>query len=356
MIQRVQKASEDYKEIDDFLEENGIRSFLLVCNHSISYLNINSYFENLERRTGIKALKFQNFKPNPLYESVLEGIRAFRENGCQGIIAVGGGSAMDVAKCIRLYSSCDIRMLAVPTTAGSGSEATKYAVIYYKDEKQSVTHDSMIPDTVIMDGSVLQSLPLYQKKSAVLDALCHCIESFWSVNSTKESQKYSAAAIEMILNNRERYLADDSSVNESMLYAAHLAGRAINVTQTTAGHAMCYKLTGLYGIAHGHAASLCVKELWPWMLQNTDRCADLRGKEYLQTVFEELARLFGCTDVMSGAVKFQMIVEEMNMYRPVIKGNLDILCSSVNPVRLKNNPVKLTKGDIDILYRRILAE
>lgn len=92
------------------------------------------------------------------------------------------------------------------------------------------------------------------------------------------------------------------------------------------------------------------------MLQNTDRCADLRGKEYLQTVFEELARLFGCTDVMSGAVKFQMIVEEMNMYRPVIKGNLDILCSSVNPVRLKNNPVKLTEGDIDILYRRILAE
>ena len=82
----------------------------------------------------------------------------------------------------------DIPFLAMPTTAGTGSEATRYAVIYYDGKKQSVTHDSVVPDVAILEPKVLKTLPLYQKKCTMMDALCQGIESWWSMNSTDESK------------------------------------------------------------------------------------------------------------------------------------------------------------------------
>ena len=146
----------------------------------------------------------------------------------------------------------------MPTTAGTGSEATRYAVIYFDGEKQSISDYSCIPSAVLMDASVLKTLPIYQKKSTMMDAFCHAIESYWSVNSSEESRQYSRRAIQLIMENKDLYIGNDETGNTQMLKAAHLAGKAINLTQTTAGHAMCYKLTSLYGIAHGHAAALCV--------------------------------------------------------------------------------------------------
>ena len=116
-------------------------------------------------------------------------------------------------------------------------------------------------------------MPLYQKKATTLDALSHAIESYWSINSNDESKKYSMEAIKIILNNFNKYLDGDNSVNKDMLYAANLAGKAINITATTAGHAMCYKLTSLYNIAHGHAAMLVNSELLPYMMDNIDKCS-----------------------------------------------------------------------------------
>ena len=91
--------------------------------------------------------------------------------------------------------------MAMPTTAGTGSEATKYAVIYYNGEKQSINDESIIPSTVLFDSSILDSLPSYQKKATVLDAFSHSIESMWSINSTKESKEYSKEALTLIIEN-----------------------------------------------------------------------------------------------------------------------------------------------------------
>ena len=187
------------------------------------------------------VVRFSDFKPNPLYDSVVEGVELFKKENCDSIFAVGGGSAMDVAKCIKLYSNMpgdgkdgawlrekivpnEIPFLAMPTTAGTGSEATRYAVIYYGGEKQSITSESFIPATVLMDPNSLKTLPLYQKKATMCDALCHSIESFWSVNSTEESRKYSAEAIREVLANMEGYLANREEANAGMLMAAHKAG------------------------------------------------------------------------------------------------------------------------------------
>ena len=356
--------------MDNYFAENNTRKILLVCDTSISFLKLNHYFETLEEKIGTKVVRFSDFSPNPLYESVVKGVELFNEETCDLIVAVGGGSAMDVAKCIKLYANMDpscnyleqeiipnsIRILAVPTTAGTGSEATRYAVIYYKGEKQSVADYSCIPDTVLMDASVFKTLPLYQKKATMLDAFCHAIEAYWSVNATAESQAYSKEAIQLILANRKLYLENDNAGNENMLQAANIAGKAINITQTTAGHAMCYKLTSLYGIAHGHAAALCVVKLWPFMLQNIEKCIDPRGEEYLQDVFNEIAEAMGCDDSWEAAESFNQIVAELELEIPKAKEeDYLLLKTSVNPVRLKNNPIRLAEEDIEELYHSILA-
>lgn len=370
MKQKVLFASRNYVELDAYFKENGIRTILLVCGKSISSLRINQYFETLEVREGIKVVRFMDFQPNPLYESVVKGVDIFLENNCDSIVAVGGGSAIDVAKCIKLYLNMDsrinyleqiivpneVRLLAVPTTAGSGSEATRFAVIYYNGEKQSVAHESCIPETVLMDADVLKSLPEYQKKATMMDAFCHAVESFWSVNSTEESKDYSREAIQLILENKDSYLKNEEIGNVNMLRAANIAGRAINITQTTAGHAMCYKLTGLYGISHGHAAALCVVELWKYMLDHLEQCIDSRGKEYLENIFGKIAEAMGCETIESAIVFLNEFINGLDLRVPKINNikDLEILKLSVDPVRLKNNPVRLETEDIAVIYQKIL--
>lgn len=352
-----------YEELDTYLGEK----VLLVCDSSIKFLKINEYFNGKRN-----IVRFSDFVPNPLYESVVEGVDIFHKEGCDTIVAVGGGSAMDVAKCIKLYSNMnseenylkqkivpnDIPLIAVPTTAGTGSEATRYAVIYYKGEKQSIADESCIPSVVLFDTSVLETLPLYQKKATMMDAMCHSIESFWSVNSTDDSKKYSKEAISLIISNYKEYIAGDNSKNELMLKASHIAGKAINITQTTAGHAMSYKLTSLFKIAHGHAAALCVKGIWPFMVEHTGKCIDTRGEEYLKDTFDEIAEAMGCSCVEEAIEKFRNMVDELELSIPenVIEEDYEVLKNSVNPVRLKNNPVALSIEDIDAIYHDILGE
>lgn len=371
--QTILRAPENYEGLDKFFEENGIHSIFLVCDRSLEYLRLNDYIDGLEDRCGIKVFKFSDFEPNPKYESVREGVRLFRDSSCNCIVAIGGGSAIDVAKCIKLYSSseCDgadgsylkqpivenkVKLLAIPTTAGTGSEATRYAVVYYEGNKQSITHGSIVPWTVLFDPTVLNTLPDYQKRSCVMDALCHAIESYWSINSTEKSKEYSKQAIRLITQNIDHYLAGDESKYPVMQEAAYVAGKAINITQTTAGHAMCYGLTSKYGISHGHAAALCVRELWPWMLGSpASVCIDERGSKYLKGVYREIAEAFGKADPMDGYREYQDIVDSLDLSHPVgDEADIEELTRTVNATRLSNHPVKLSEDDIRKLYKKIV--
>ena len=358
--QKIIVLSDDYKEFEQYLTGN----VMLVCDNSLQYFKVADYLKDVK-------VKFDDIKPNPTYETVVEGIRLFHENNCDKIIAVGGGSAMDVAKCIKLYSNMDdsvnylkqtivpndVELYAIPTTAGTGSEATRYAVIYFEGEKQSVSDYSCIPSVVFVDASVLATLPEYQKKSTMLDALSHATESFWSVNSTEESRKYSKEAVMKIMQYKDSYMAKDDSCYIEMLKASNIAGKAINITQTTAGHAMCYKLTSLYGIAHGHAAALCVSVLWPYMIDNTDKCIDPRGAEHLNKVWAELAEAYGCNSPKEAVDKFRGIIKELELSIPVPEdGDYEVLKTSVNPVRLKNNPIGLDEETVDRLYHQIMEQ
>ena len=351
----------------------------LVCGRSIRFLRLNDYFSSLEERLGIRVTRFSDYKPNPAYESAVKGTELFRKEGCDCIVAVGGGSAMDVAKCVKLFATLDpsvsyleqsyedngIPFLAVPTTAGTGSEATHFAVIYDGGKKLSVAHESSVPQAVVFDPSVLASLPDYQRRATMMDALCHAIESCWSVKADEKSREIAKEAIWQVLSAKDAYLANAPEGNRDMLLAANLAGKAINLTQTTAGHAMCYRLTGIFGISHGHAAALCVSVLWPFMIKHAGECIDPEGADTLRQVFAELADLWGTLTMQEAAAQFGILVKELGLDTlkkpddetagPVeaSKEVIDELADSVNLQRLKNNPVALTRDEIVFLYKEI---
>ena len=140
-----------------------------------------------------------------------------------------------------------------------------------------------------------------------------------------------------------------------MLEAANIAGKAINITQTTAGHAMCYKLTSLYGIAHGHAAALCVSKLWGYMLNNVNKCIDPRGEKHLEAVFQGIADAMGAKNPDAAVKMFEDICIKFELPQPEVQnGDIDELKNSVNTTRLKNNPVALDIDSIEKIYKQIL--
>lgn len=362
-ISRLSEALEDATKV------------FLVCDSSFPFLNIKEDIENM----GVPHVMFSDFTPNPLYEQVCKGIDLFQITKCDTIVAVGGGSAIDVAKCIKLAVLAEegkasiipplvskrlpidggkIPFIAIPTTAGTGSESTHNAVTYYEGAKQTVTNDGVLPDYAVLEPSVLKTLPLYQKKCTMMDALCQGIESWWSVNSTEESYEYSRKTIELIMANWRKYIFEnDEEASAQIMLAANYGGRAINITATTAAHAMSYKITSLYGLPHGHAVSVCLPGIWEYMIGHIDKCIDNRGQKYLAGIFDKISNSMGCDCPEHAISQFRQMMEDMEMKNPPAKKReeeLIILTTSVNPVRLKNNPVLLSNSVISFLYNSLL--
>lgn len=371
-----QKIINGIAQLPGILQEVGCKKLFLVVDSSYPFLNIKDAIEALPV---MERVMFSDFTPNPLYEQVCNGIELLKSSNCDTILAVGGGSAIDVAKCIKLAVlaeegnaaiipplvstrvACDgakLPFIAIPTTAGTGSESTHNAVMYYEGAKQTVTNDGVLPDYAVLEPSVLKTLPLYQKKCTMMDALCQGIESWWSVNSTEESYDYSRKTIELIMANWRKYIFenDDEAAKQIML-AANYGGRAINITQTTAAHAFSYKITSLYKLPHGHAVAVCLPEIWEYMLGNMDKCIDDRGQEYLSDIFDQISKAMGYENPKEAIAEFRQMMQDMDLKSPVAVNRddeLNVLSTSVNPVRLKNNPVRLGENVILELYSIIV--
>ncbi len=305
---------------------------------------------------------FSDYSSNPKYEEIKKGIEIFKQKKYKTIISIGGGSTIDVAKCIKIFSTMkneydflekkyiynNIKHIAIPTTAGTGSESTGIAVMYYNGEKFSVDHSSILPDNAILDYTLLKSLPDYQKKSTVLDALCQAIESYWSKGATKESKVYAEKCISLILENYEKYLNNDENSYKNILLASNYSGKAINISRTTAAHSMSYKLTTIYGISHGHAVALCLIPIWKLLLEKSKK--DIK----LTDILLQIAKFFETDNISDSIKNFERILNEFRL--PKIKINedeLSILVNSVNVERLKNNPIIFTFNEIENLYKDI---
>ncbi len=372
----MQKIIDGIDKLPGILQEVECRKLFLVIDSSYPFLNIKDVIESLDVE---EKVKFSDFTPNPLYEQVCKGIELLKSSNCDTILAVGGGSAIDVAKCIKLAVLAEdgnaaiipplvsqrlpidgnkIPFIAIPTTAGTGSESTHNAVMYYEGAKQTVTNDGVLPDYAVLEPSVLKTLPLYQKKCTMMDALCQAIESWWSVNSTDESKEYSKKAIELIMANWRKYIFenDDESAAQIML-AANYGGRAINIAQTTAAHAMSYKITSMYKLPHGHAVAVCLPIIWQHMTNHLNEVSDSRGQRYLEKTFYEIAEAMGHDKVRVAIAQFHQMMHDMELGNPKAinkEEELSLLVKSVNPVRLKNNPISLSSETILALYDTIV--
>ena len=160
----------------------------------------------------------------------------------------------------------------------------------------------------------------------------------------------------MILKYGEGYLKNQDLDNSQILIASNLSGKAINITQTTAGHALCYKLTSMFGLSHGHAAAICVLEVWKYMSKNLNNCIDIRGQDYLKNILVEIAKIMSCQGIAESLNFFEQILKNLELEFKIYPDDSKMkeLVSSVNTERLKNTPVYLSKKDIYNIYSNIL--
>lgn len=351
-----------YRAFQEIVEKAGLSKLFLVCGKNVGATPIGRQFVSDKHI----AVVFRDFAPNPSYEDVVHAVSVFQKNQCDGILAIGGGSAMDVGKCVKAFANMPLDILylqqgikenqipcyVIPTTAGTGSEATHFAVIYYEGEKQSVEHPSLTPEVVFMDSALLATLPLYQKKVTMLDALSHCMESFWSVHATEESRKYAKQSLQAILKNYKKFLDGDADAAGAMLSASYYAGKAIDISKTTAAHAMCYKLTKLYDIPHGQAAAICLFYVW----EQTRIQSQQEKNNDLINRLQNIAEIWDCSTVEESILKYRDLLRQLDMCVDINAGagELEILTQSVNIDRLRNHPVLFSQDTIRKMYNNIL--
>lgn len=353
------------KHIPDILSHNRVKKPMIVCGF-YDKLIIRDYLDSL----GYDFTVFSGYSPNPTYDQVLRGVELFREAECDSIISIGGGSAMDTAKNIKLFSVMDkdsdvpyikreygfspIKHLAIPTTSGTGSESTRFSIVYYQGEKFSVKQDCILPDYVILCSELISTVSDFQKKCTMMDAISQCIEAIWNVNTNALCRDYAVRGLRLALDNIDGYLAGDDESLHNMQLAANYSGKAINISQTTAGHAMSYKLSSLYGIPHGYAVALCLIEVWRYMVDSKD--AD--SNELLSTAFEIIDNAMGVDSPYLAIAAYEHILfDVLGLEKIALRDEKDIdeLTKAVNIARLANNPVALDVDDIKCIYKKIFA-
>lgn len=324
---------------------------------------------------GRNVTMFSDFSANPKLEDIEKGIAVYRDVQPDMVIAIGGGSAIDIAKAINMLSVQEGKpaqyiegetpltrggapLVAVPTTAGTGSEATHFAALYIGAKKYSLAHESMLPDYAIVDEALTHSLSPRQTTLSGLDALCQAFESLWSIHATPESQNYAREAMALILSNiRTAVTTPTLESRVAMVRGAHLAGKAINISKTTACHAMSYALTITYNIPHGHAVALTFPELLVFNDQVTDAdVTDTRGVAYVRGVIAEIVHALGVTDAESGASAFRTLMQDVGLTSKlgqlgVHETDIDALVAEMSIERAGNNPRRFTQDDA----RRVLT-
>lgn len=320
---------------------------------------------------------FCDFEVNPKLNDIQRGVDAFKKKSCDFLIGVGGGSVMDMAKSINCFANNPASpfeyltgkktvkkkgklLVAMPTTSGSGSEATHFAVVYMDSIKYSLAHEFLLPDYNIVDPNLTLNIPKEIIASSGIDALSHAIESHWCVNSTDYSKQYSSEAIKLIKNNLIAVF--NKSSNDSigiMAKAAHLAGKAINITKTTASHSISYPLTSHFNISHGHAVALTLPLMLIYNSELTKQdCLDKRGVDYVKKSIKEIVNLLGYNDEGQAQRGLSYLIKSIGLETNLGDlgiSNLEVMIKEgFNHNRVRNNPRLLTENNLRNILGNVL--
>lgn len=329
------------KEILDIIQPEKV--FLLTGKHSYTASGAQKYIEDALQ--DIEVLHYSDFAALPLYEDIMRGVERYKDFAPDLVIAVGGGHVLDIAKAINFLSSKK-PLLAIPTTAGSGSEATQFAVIYKDGVKHSLEDAEILPTFVIVDPTLSFSVPKEIAIPSALDALAQSIESYWSKSSTEESRAYAKEALTLIWGNIVEAIEQRSEeAMTSLSIGAHLAGKAINISKTTACHALSYGLTYHHHVPHGIAVALFLPTLYCYNSKKDDS-------------FSELNHIMGCKSSTDAAAELQTLLARFGIVGlkswGVKESGIPFLVSQVNAKRLGNNPRRITEQDIFTFYKNAI--
>ncbi len=353
------------KKLKKFVKRSSKRNIFLVTGKK-SFFNsgCSVLFKEL---SDFKITKFTDFSTNPNFSDLQKGLNLFKKNECDSLIAIGGGSVMDIGKLIAYLSECKIKdiesiqefskkgirkipLMCIPTTAGSGAESTHFSVLYYKDKKYSIANSSMVPDDTILNPIFSFSTSKYQKAVSGLDALSQGIESFWAKGSSEISRSYAKKAIKLIWNNLYKSVNNnDYESHKKVFEGSVLAGKAINISKTTAPHALSYYFTNIHNISHGHAVALTLSKIYHL---NREQSLKSENKKIRQ-IFFELDEILGIEN--DSITTIENFISSLDIQTNLSYLNIDIINElnniklMVNSERFNNNPFKIS---IDAIFNQ----
>lgn len=322
------------------IKERGLKTVLVVTDKGLMSLNLLAgLFEALEK-TGIKYVVFDGVQPNPTIDNIEDAVEIYKENGCEGIVAFGGGSPMDCAK------ACGARiarpdksvpqmrgvlkvnrklppLFAVPTTAGTGSETTIAAVVSnpITHEKNAINDNKLIPRVAVLDPELTVGLPKHITSTTGMDALTHAVEAYIGKSNTPATKRYAEKATKMIFDNLYTAYENgkDLDARMNMLEASFFAGVAFTRAYVGYVHAIAHNLGGHYGIPHGLANAVILPYVLdyygPAAYKKLAKLADIAGLETMGMNTEQKAKLFiskvrEMNEKMGIPSKFSQIKEE----------------------------------------------
>lgn len=358
------------KIIPDFLSKKSFKRVFLVTGRK-SYTNSSAkdIIDALLEKTC--CIRFSDFSENPKDVDVLKGVEFFKRNKCDLIIAIGGGSVMDMAKLIKAFQNTkgslseniihntitanNIPLITIPTTAGSGSESTHFAVAYVNNQKYSVADNSLLPNKTFLVPELTYSTSAYLTAVTGLDAFSQAIESWWSINSSATSISYSKKACSIIWTHLFEAINGNLQAKDNILEAAHLSGKAINITKTTAPHALSYGFTTFCALPHGHAVALFLPNFIKLhQTGSSENCIDKRGITWLNNIMKDISATLNVqfAQLPSEIARFiskcgiNINFKELNISHSQYK----MAIGAFSPERLKNNPVKIENRYIEDLF------
>ena len=363
------------EKLIDFKDQFFDKRILLVTGKgSFSNSGAELILKNILRNECV--FRFSDFEVNPKFEDAERGVAFAREANIDVIMAVGGGSVIDMAKLIKAFylnpenaqamvksKAClldpKVSLIVVPTTAGSGSEATHFAVVHIGKEKYSLASSLLLPNAVFLDGKLISTCSAYQKACNGLDALAQAIESAWAVGSTEVSIKYAFKALKLCKKYLPKVLKDDAEYEalHGMLEAANFAGQAINISKTTAAHAWSYGITNEYGIPHGHAVWLTLPAIFQI---HTEQILygfnDKKGPKNLHKVMTDLMELLDITspersgDTLRNYLNGIGVASSLDMVGANSIEKRKYLSQRINLERMANNPINFNETDVAKIF------
>lgn len=326
------RCPQNISDLPAIIEKLGCeRPFVVVGRHCRGMIE-----EMLIKNENFDCCFFSDYRENPDEESIKRASYIFRKHKSDVIVSIGGGSVIDTAKGAKALTGINVPHIAVPTTAGSGSESTKFAVYYKDGEKHSFDAPELLPEYVILDSSLLYTLNKTQRMTTLLDALCHYAESLLSIHADSESRRYAKNSIRLIREYYQRYAQGEHAVYGMIALASHYAGKAINISKTAAGHAMSYVLTSRYGVKHGQAAAVCLKNIFGVLFKENRLPKDFCG------IYGLLSEIYAAAEFESFSYIGKVSAEELSQH--------------INAERMKNFSLTLDENEIFEIYQNLAAD